>query len=106
RIHGDIQREPCYGSYAPSWIWRSGHVGDIPVTMGLVNSLGHWCRQFGFEQAHRRNSGTIILRPEIVQLSIGSAWWVRHFGQVIFPFCPRKSGGRFTRDEKTLCAAV
>jgi len=50
------------------------------------------CRQSGFTQAHRRKSGMVILRPTIVQLSNGSAWWVRHFGQVIVPSSPRKLG--------------
>ena len=41
--------------------------------MGLVSSLGHSCRHSRFRQAHMLNCGMIFLRPEIVQLMIGSA---------------------------------
>jgi hypothetical protein len=44
--------------------------------MGLVNSLGHWCQHSKFSQAHNRNCGMVILRPEIVQITIGSAFWL------------------------------
>jgi hypothetical protein len=40
------------------------------------SSLGHLCKQFGFLQAHIRNCGTVILRPEIVQLMNGLAFWL------------------------------
>ena len=40
------------------------------------SSLGHLCRQVGFTQAHMRNCGMVILRPESVQVMKGLAFWL------------------------------
>ena len=87
------QSEPFHESCATSWVFRSGRDGEGSVTVGLVNSLGHWYRHSRFRQAHNRNCGTVILRPEIVQLTISSAFWLEHFGQVIPSSLPSKPGG-------------
>lgn len=39
-------------------------------------SRAHLCRQIGFRQAHIFNCGKVILRPQIVQPTIGSAFWL------------------------------
>lgn len=87
RMNEGTQRGALHESYATSWV-------------GVLNSLGHWCRHSRFTQAHKCNSGRVSLRPEIVQLLIGSTLWLRHFGQVIFPSISRKVDGRVSLDGK------
>jgi hypothetical protein len=62
-------------------------------------SLGHSCLQSWFTQAHRSTRGIVILRAEIVQLAVGSAW-LRHFGQVIVSSYPVKFFVGYQLDEK------
>jgi len=53
--------------------------GSRPFSLCHVaysSSLGHLCRQVGLTQAHIRNCGMVIFRPEIVQLMNGSAFWL------------------------------
>jgi hypothetical protein len=53
------------------------HHGINPAHGSLADaSLGHVCRQVGFAQAHIRTCGIVILRPEIVQIMNGLAFWL------------------------------